>query len=110
MREQTVATIVLLPQMHGEVRLPDDSESCTPRISVPAGLRPARCRPIRIKTREFQQLIDDMIETMYEYSGVGLAAPQVHLPIQLAVLEVQDHPRYPRHAAGAADSPSSIRW
>ena len=29
----------------------------------------------RIKTREFQQLIDDMIETMYEYSGVGLAAP-----------------------------------
>jgi peptide deformylase len=49
----------------------------------------------RIKTREFQQLMDDMIETMYEYSGVGLAAPQVHLPIQLAVLEVHDHPRYP---------------
>jgi len=49
----------------------------------------------RIKTREFQQLIDDMIETMYEYNGVGLAAPQVHLPIQLAVLEVHDHPRYP---------------
>jgi peptide deformylase len=36
-----------------------------------------------------------MIETMYEYNGVGLAAPQVHLPIQLAVLEVQNHPRYP---------------
>src|SRR6202521_2365397 len=49
----------------------------------------------RIKTKEFQRLIDDMIETMYEYSGVGLAAPQVHLPIQLAVLEVHDHPRYP---------------
>ncbi len=49
----------------------------------------------RIKTKEFQQLIDDMVETMYEYSGVGLAAPQVHLPIQLAVLEVHDHPRYP---------------
>jgi len=49
----------------------------------------------RIKTREFQQLIDDMIETMYEYNGVGLAAPQVHLPIQLAVLEVHEHPRYP---------------
>src|SRR6267154_164004 len=49
----------------------------------------------RIKTKEFQRLIDDMIETMYEYSGVGLAAPQVHLAIQLAVLEVHDHPRYP---------------
>ena len=48
-----------------------------------------------IKTPEFQRLIDDMIETMYEYHGVGLAAPQVHLGIQLAVLEVHEHPRYP---------------
>ena len=51
--------------------------------------------PERIKTPEFQRLIDDMVETMYEYRGVGLAAPQVHLPIQLAVLEVRNHPRYP---------------
>ncbi len=51
-------------------------------------------RPDQIKTKEFQRLIDDMIETMYEYSGVGLAAPQVHLPIQLAVLEVHEHPRH----------------
>jgi peptide deformylase len=66
------------------------------RLGFPS-LRTAS-RPVpsdRIKTTEFQQLIDDMIETMYEYSGVGLAAPQVHLPIQLAVLEVHDHPRYP---------------
>src|SRR5215469_3547589 len=51
--------------------------------------------PERIKTPEFQRLIDDMIETMHEYHGVGLAAPQVHLPIRLAVLQVQNHPRYP---------------
>jgi peptide deformylase len=51
--------------------------------------------PDRIKTPEFQRLIDDMVETMYEYNGVGLAAPQVHLGIQLAVLEVNNHPRYP---------------
>jgi peptide deformylase len=48
-----------------------------------------------IKSRDFQKLIDDMIETMYEYHGVGLAAPQVHLPLRLAVLEVQSHPRHP---------------
>jgi peptide deformylase len=48
-----------------------------------------------ISGRDFQKLIDDMIETMYEYHGVGLAAPQVHLPLQLAVLEVQSHPRQP---------------
>jgi peptide deformylase len=51
--------------------------------------------PARIKTRDFQKLIDDMIETMKEYHGVGVAAPQVHLPIRLAVLEVESHSRYP---------------
>src|SRR5262249_19825469 len=66
------------------------------RIGFPS-LRTA-AQPVavdRIQSPEFQRLIDDMVETMYEYHGVGLAAPQVHLPIQVAVLEVRDHPRYP---------------
>jgi peptide deformylase len=48
-----------------------------------------------IKTHDFQNLLDNMVETMREYSGVGLAAPQVHLPLRLAVLEVERNPRYP---------------
>jgi peptide deformylase len=44
---------------------------------------------------ETQRLIDDMIETMREYQGVGLAANQVHVPKQIAVIEVQRNPRYP---------------
>ena len=36
----------------------------------------------------FQKLIDDMQETMHEYEGVGVAAPQVHVGLRLAVLEV----------------------
>ena len=34
--------------------------------------------PSEIRTPKIQQLIDDMFETMKEYQGVGLAAPQVH--------------------------------
>jgi peptide deformylase len=49
-----------------------------------------------ITTPEFQRLLDDMVETMREYTGVGLAAPQVHVPLQIAVLEVENHPRYPQ--------------
>ena len=49
----------------------------------------------KIKTHDFQKLLDDMVETMHEYIGVGLAGPQVHLPLQVAVLEVEKHPRYP---------------
>lgn len=51
--------------------------------------------PRQIPTPEFQRLLDDMVETMREYSGVGLAGPQVHLSLQIAVLEVENHPRYP---------------
>ncbi len=44
---------------------------------------------------ETQKLIDDMVETMREYDGVGLAAPQIHVSKQIAVIEVEDNPRYP---------------
>lgn len=42
-----------------------------------------------------QRLIDDMVETMREYDGAGLAANQVHVPRQIAVIEVAANPRYP---------------
>jgi peptide deformylase len=51
----------------------------------------ARARPVaesQIRGREFQRLVDDMVETMHEYDGVGLAAPQVHVGLRLAVIEV----------------------
>jgi len=51
--------------------------------------------PESIARPAFQQFIDDMIETMREYDGVGLAAPQVHVSQQIAVLEVEKHPLYP---------------
>src|SRR6185436_5895118 len=41
--------------------------------------------PSDIKSARIQQLIDDMFETMTEYQGVGLAAPQVHESLRLFV-------------------------
>src|SRR5438552_18937996 len=48
-----------------------------------------------IQSAACQKFIDDMVETMREYDGVGLAADQVHESKQLAVLEVAENPRYP---------------
>jgi peptide deformylase len=48
-----------------------------------------------IRSGAMRQFISDMIETMKEYDGVGLAADQVHVSKQMAVLEVADNPRYP---------------
>jgi peptide deformylase len=48
----------------------------------------ARAKPLEpaeIKSPRVQQLIDDMFETMREYQGVGLAAPQVHESVRLFV-------------------------
>ena len=54
-----------------------------------------RVAPADIQSVEVQRLIDDMIETMHEYDGAGLAANQVHVPRQIAVIEVAKNPRYP---------------
>jgi peptide deformylase len=51
--------------------------------------------PQQLESSEIQKFIDDMVETMKEYDGVGLAADQVHESKQIAVLEVADNPRYP---------------
>jgi peptide deformylase len=51
--------------------------------------------PAEMTRPEFQRFIDDMIETMREYDGVGLAAPQVHISKQIAVIEAKGNPRYP---------------
>ena len=48
----------------------------------------AKARPVEaaeIRSAGIQQLIDDMFETMAEYQGVGLAAPQVHASVRLFV-------------------------
>jgi peptide deformylase len=41
--------------------------------------------PTEIRSPEIQRLIDDMFNTMREYQGVGLAAPQVHESVRLFV-------------------------
>ena len=49
-----------------------------------------------LKSREIQELIESMRETMHEAPGVGLAAPQVGQSLQIAVIE--DKPEYTREA------------
>lgn len=51
-----------------------------------------KCREITEMTPKLQELIDDMLETMYEANGVGLAAPQVGMLKRLVVIDVGDGP------------------
>ena len=66
------------------------------RLGHPVLRRPASpVPPEEVRTPEIQRLIDDMIETMREYDGAGLAANQVHTLKQIAVIEVLENERYP---------------
>jgi peptide deformylase len=49
-------------------------------------------------TPAIRKLIADMLDTMYAYKGIGLAAQQVGVPLQLTVIDVR----------GATDRPSSL--
>ena len=52
--------------------------------------------PEVIPTRDCQQLIDDMFETMIDNEGIGLAAPQVSRSEQLVVMECEGEHAFPR--------------
>ena len=52
--------------------------------------------PREIRTKDFQQLIDDMFETMLEEPGIGLAAPQVSRSLQLVVMGCEGEGDFPR--------------
>jgi peptide deformylase len=56
-------------------------------ITLPDPILRRKAKPVTKFDRELQTLIDDMIETMREAPGVGLAAPQVDVSQQLIVVE-----------------------
>ncbi len=56
-------------------------------VHLPEPILRRKAKPVTKFDKDLQTLIDDMIETMREAPGVGLAAPQVDLPMQLAVVE-----------------------
>ena len=51
-----------------------------------------KCREVKEMTPRLQELIDDMLETMYDADGVGLAAPQVGVLRRIVVIDVGEGP------------------
>jgi peptide deformylase len=48
-----------------------------------------------IASESTQRFIDDLIETMRDANGAGLAATQIYELVQICAIEVKDNPRYP---------------
>jgi peptide deformylase len=57
-------------------------------VKYPDPILEQKCQPItEFDTKELQQLVDDMFETMYASKGVGLAAPQIGLSERITVID-----------------------
>jgi len=59
-----------------------------PRLREPA-------RPLtadEIGSPELQRLVADMVDTLHDYGGIGLAAPQIGEPLRLAIIEIPGGP------------------
>lgn len=64
-----------------------------------------KARRVRNIDSSIHKLIDDMWETMYDAPGVGLAAPQVGIPLRVIVIDVHD----PEHEPIALINPEIVK-
>ncbi len=53
-----------------------------------------KARRVRTVDSSILKLIDDMWETMYDAPGVGLAAPQIGIPLRVVVIDVHEYPAF----------------
>lgn len=67
-------------------------------LEVPNPLLKQRSKPVEEITPEIQKTLDDMLETMYQANGVGLAAPQVGILKRMLVID----------AAGKDEEPNPV--
>ena len=51
-----------------------------------------KCKPVTEVNKKVRDLLDDMLDTMYEADGVGLAAPQVGILKRIVVIDVGEGP------------------
>lgn len=62
-----------------------------PLVLVPDPILREKAQPVETVTDEIKQLLDDMLDTMYDAPGIGLAANQIGSLHRLFVMDIADH-------------------
>jgi peptide deformylase len=80
---------------------PHANMAILPVITAPDPRLKKKCRPVDKVDAEIRKLMDDMLDTMYEAPGIGLAAPQVGVTKRVIVVDVsrEDEERKPYRMA-----------
>tara|TARA_B100001123_G_scaffold83069_1_gene94936 strand:- start:6 stop:557 length:552 start_codon:yes stop_codon:yes gene_type:complete len=66
-------------------------------ITLPDPILKKKCDPVKEVNDKTRKLLDDMLKTMYEAPGIGLAAPQIGISKRLIVLDVSPRPGLKRY-------------
>jgi peptide deformylase len=59
-------------------------------VMYPAEILEQKCRPVEVFNNKLKKLLNDMYDTMIEFDGVGLAAPQIGVDERIAVVDIGD--------------------
>ncbi|MBT2681303.1 peptide deformylase [Bacillus sp. ISL-35] len=59
-------------------------------VTYPAEILEQECEKVTVFDKKLAKLLDDMYDTMIEFDGVGLAAPQIDIKKQIAVVDIDD--------------------
>ncbi|MEQ2526434.1 peptide deformylase [Robertmurraya yapensis] len=59
-------------------------------VTYPAEILEQECEPVTVFDKKLVKLLNDMYDTMIEFDGVGLAAPQIGINKQIAVVDIDD--------------------
>ncbi len=65
-----------------------------PIRTYPDAVLRAPAAPVAEIDDDLRRLIEDMVETMYRAPGVGLAAPQIGVPLRVVVFDIGDGPHH----------------
>lgn len=57
-------------------------------VKHPAAVLTEKCKEVTVINEEIIELLDDLYDTMVEHDGVGIAAPQINVPLRVAIVEL----------------------
>ncbi|WNS77119.1 peptide deformylase [Bacillus sp. DTU_2020_1000418_1_SI_GHA_SEK_038] len=59
-------------------------------VTYPSEILEVQCKPVKFFDKKLVKILNDMYDTMIEFDGVGLAAPQIGLDQQIAIVDIDD--------------------
>lgn len=60
-------------------------------VKYPAKVLSEKCKEVEVIDESILNLLDDLYDTMVEYDGVGIAAQQINVPLQVAIVEIGEN-------------------